>query len=85
MIGVSAIGGALATGAADDLAHDVGATFQTIAELQRQRKLLPGIMDSATKVLGTEQQKQILKDFKKLEDDKSDNPERPSGFTILNF
>jgi Domain of unknown function (DUF4157) len=85
MIATSMVGGALATGAAEDLAHNVGTSFQTIAELHRQRKLLPGIMDRATQVLGTEQQKQILKDFKKLEDDKSDNPERPNGFNVFEF
>lgn len=82
VIAASVVGGALASGAAEDFAHDVGQTLQTAAELQRQGKLLPAVLDAATQVLGTDQQRQILRDFKKIE---SRKPEPSEGFELFKF
>lgn len=81
MLAVGAIGGALGSEAATDTAHQIGQTLQDAAELHRQGKLLPGILDVGTQVLGSEAQKKALQDMKKTE-----APDRPSGmFDLFNF
>jgi hypothetical protein len=67
MLAAAAVGGTAAGVLAEDTAHGIGSTLQDAAELNRKGQLLPGIMDAATKVLGTAQDQKVLNDFKRTE------------------
>lgn len=81
VLAVGLVGGAAAVAMSGDTAQGIGKTLQDAAEMNRQGKLLPGVMEAATQVLGTEQQKKLLNDMKKTE-----RPEPSDGlFDLFKF
>ena len=50
-----------------DTARGIGRNLQDVAEMNRQGTLIPAIMEGATQLLGTEQEKKLFRDMKKME------------------
>jgi hypothetical protein len=79
VLATAVVGGAIASGLMEDPARGIGQTLQDAAELNRQGKLLPGVLEAATMVMGSQQDKQLLQDFKK-----ADSP-REKGLLEFDF
>jgi hypothetical protein len=67
VLATAALGGVVAGAMSEDTAKAMGKTLQDAAELNRQGKLLPGILEAGTQVLGNERDKRIFQEMKKTE------------------
>ena len=77
---VGAVGGYAGASLAEGPGHELGRTLQTAAELQREGRLLPAVMDAATQTFGTPEQKRLWADWKKIE-----QPQRERGLFEWEF
>ena len=67
VIATAAIVGVAGGMLASDTATEIGRDLQTSADLQREGKLLPAVMDVATKVFGSEEDQKKLNQLKQME------------------
>lgn len=80
VLAAGVLGGVVGSSLSEGAAHDLGRVLQDAAELNRQGKLLPGVVEAAVQVLGSDQQKKFFQDFKKAE-----RPEPSDGWFDFHF